>query len=1100
MPLQSDDKKWTTLVRHAQRSHSRLPGLRKIPLRSIAIILLVAAVNVVVWVAVAIVLLICSSLLSNAVLAYTLGLRHAFDADHISAIDLMTRRLLATGQKPVTVGTFFSLGHSTIVIITSIVVAATAAAVSSRFDRFSTVGGIIGTSVSAAFLILLGVMNAYILYKLYKQLQKVLDLPEGREDEAWRIEGGGILFGVLKRLFRVVDRPWKMYPLGVLFGLGFDTSSEIALLGISSIEAAKGTTFWVILIFPILFTAGMCLLDTTDGALMLALYIQPATNFLSQKESQSPSPSSTTQTPLIDPETPNPTPDRNPDTDTTQNHRDPIAFLYYSIVLTTLTVTVAIVIGAIQLLTLILNVAEPTGPFWDGVQTAGDYYDVIGGGICGAFLVVGVGSVFCYRPWRRWVSRRGKTKTGGGEQNEGEGEGEGETGSGAGRIIPRVDTPSPTHTPDPPGFNLSTCPSIFVLPTHLSLDALHQAEETLLQHGARLTYDVAEAPLILGKVGQKKRAALELRSRGVWTEEVNRAPTPHPLVPAKRRRVELEKDATEEVYLGTEDESEEDGVRGRRPAAHLEHPQLSTSTSTGTVSGSTSSATQLLGGAQDGVISVVRLEWLARCVEAQELTPIHPFVVYCARKVERPPTKRDLDTANSQAILDRAKQDAAFKVPLPSSSSTAKSRQHGLSSSQRAPPKLYRQTTSENEEAEPLPPEPEWVHDQVLYACMRSSVLDPPNERFVQQLVKIRTIRELNLDEIGVRAYSTAIAAIAAYPYEIRRPSQVLSLPGCDHKIANLFAEFKSSESGTLAAAETLDKDPNLVILHQFYNIWGVGPKTARDFYYARQWRDLDDVVEHGWNTLSRVQQIGVKYYDEFLLDIPRAEVESIARNICRHANSVRPNATYDGRGVECIIVGSYRRGKPVSHDVDLILTHRDESITHNLVVDVVASLESEHWITHTLALHLTTSHRNQQPLPYRGDSDGKNHFDSLDKALVVWQDPAPQTQPTIQNLDAEGRKNTNPHRRVDIIISPWRTVGCAVLGWTGDTTFERDLRRYAKKSRGWKFDSSGVRERTTGGQVIDLEGAGETWEERERLVMEGLGVGWRPAGERCTR
>lgn len=200
--------KWTaeSLLRRAERSHRRLPGIRKIPLPAIAIILFVAFINVVVWIAAAIVLRYYPSLVSNAVLAYTLGLRHAFDADHISAIDLMTRRLLATGQQPVTVGTFFSLGHSTIVIITSIVVAATAAAVSSRFDSFSTVGGIIGTSVSAAFLILLGLMNFYILYKLYKQMQKVLSLPEGQEDEAWKIEGGGVLFNVLKRMFKLINR------------------------------------------------------------------------------------------------------------------------------------------------------------------------------------------------------------------------------------------------------------------------------------------------------------------------------------------------------------------------------------------------------------------------------------------------------------------------------------------------------------------------------------------------------------------------------------------------------------------------------------------------------------------------------------------------------------------------------------------------------------------------------------------------------------------------------------------------------------------------------------------------------------------------------
>ncbi|BCS26329.1 type-X family DNA polymerase [Aspergillus puulaauensis] len=668
-------------------------------------------------------------------------------------------------------------------------------------------------------------------------------------------------------------------------------------------------------------------------------------------------------------------------------------------------------------------------------------------------------------------------------------------------------TPDPDPNPDldpgaqSGGFTLSDIPPIFVLPTHLTLDALHQAEEILIQHGARLTYDVSEATLILGKVGQKKRAALELRSRGIWTEEVAPTPTPTPEPgsavepPVKRRRIGTATNAAaaEEVYLSTEDESEEDGVRGRQPAAQLKHPQLTTSERT------VPSASQFQKDKNKGTIRVVRLEWLTECAEAQEFLAVDPFMVYCARKIERPATKKDKDTATSQAILDRAKQDASFKVPFSTTTTSPRSRQRDAvssgGSSQRQPPKLYRTTTSENEEAEPLPPPPEWVQNHVLYACMRSALLDTPNERFIQQLIKIRTIRELNLDEIGVRAYSTAIATIAAYPYEIRRPSQVLSLPGCDHKIANLFSEFKSTENGTLAAAEALDKDSDLVTLNHFLNIWGVGPKTARDFYYARQWRDLDDIVEHGWNSLSRVQQIGVKYYDEFLLDIPRDETESIANTVRKHANATRPNASYDGRGVECIIVGSYRRGKPVSHDVDLILTHRDESITHNLVVDVVASLEEEGWITHTLALHLTTSNRNQQPLPYRGDSDGKNHFDSLDKALVVWQDPTPTHQPKERT-----NNNNNPHRRVDIIISPWRTVGCAVLGWSGDTTFERDLRRYAKKSRGWKFDSSGVRERTTGGQVIDLEHGGETWEERERMVMEGLGVGFRPAEERCTR
>ncbi|OJD16754.1 hypothetical protein AJ78_03092 [Emergomyces pasteurianus Ep9510] len=405
-PAEDDDNVKSlkrSLLRKAQKSHNRVPGLRKIPLPALGIIFLIAAVNIVVWVAAAIVLRFHPSLVSTAVLSYTLGLRHALDADHISAIDLMTRRLLATGQKAVTVGTFFSLGHSTIVIVTSIVVAATAAAVSSKFDRYSRVGGIIGSSVSSAFLILLGIMNAYILYKLVQQMKKVLHLKPGEEDKMWKIEGGGVLFRVLKKMFKLIDRPWKMYPLGVLFGLGFDTSSEIALLGISSIQAARGTSIWVILIFPILFTAGMCLIDTIDGALMLSLYIQPAQNFLPAKSSDS---SITTLSTATSPMEQRQHTSGSTVTNPSRNPRDPIAFLYYSIVLTSLTVIVAVVIGVLQLLTMILNVTEAKGRFWDGVETAGEYYDVIGGSICGCFILFGGLSVLVYPYWRRWVARR----------------------------------------------------------------------------------------------------------------------------------------------------------------------------------------------------------------------------------------------------------------------------------------------------------------------------------------------------------------------------------------------------------------------------------------------------------------------------------------------------------------------------------------------------------------------------------------------------------------------------------------------------------------------------------------------------------------------
>jgi len=327
-------------------------------------------------------------LFATAVLAYTLGLRHALDADHIAAIDLMTRRLIASGRKPVAVGMYFSLGHSTVVVLTSIAVAATSASLSQRFDSFSRVGGIIGTGVSAAFLMVLAGLNAFVLWRLTAKLRGALRGEGGGEQNALAeaLAGAGCLTRVFKGAFRIVDREWKMYPLGVLcmfspswcpvryrgvglmhiraVGLGFDTSSEVALLGIASIQAASGTSIWLILIFPLLFTAGMCLLDTTDGALMSALY---QTSTFSQ---------------------------------------DIVAVLYYSIALTAITVLVAVVIGTIQLLSLIYNVAEPTGRFWDGVEKVGEYYDIVGGSIVALFLVGAVVSVLVYKPWRRWEERR----------------------------------------------------------------------------------------------------------------------------------------------------------------------------------------------------------------------------------------------------------------------------------------------------------------------------------------------------------------------------------------------------------------------------------------------------------------------------------------------------------------------------------------------------------------------------------------------------------------------------------------------------------------------------------------------------------------------
>ena len=235
---------------------------------------------------------------------------------------------------------------------------------------------------------------------------------------------------------------------------------------------------------------------------------------------------------------------------------------------------------------------------------------------------------------------------------------------------------------------------------------------------------------------------------------------------------------------------------------------------------------------------------------------------------------------------------------------------------------------------------------------------------------------------------------------------------------------------------------------------------------------------------------------DEFLLKMPRSEVEAIAAIVTEQGRGVTDS------GLECIIVGGYRRGKDACGDVDLILSHRDEHQTYNLVERVVDSLEKAGWITHMLMMNLTNTKRDQQPVPLVPLTRGHG-FDTLDKALVVWQS---QDWPSREADLAENPKAKNPnvHRRVDIIISPWRTVGCAVAGWTSGTTFQRDLRRYVKKVKGWKFDSSGVRERGTG-RWIDLEKWGDpktrapSWQIAEKRVFEGMDLVYREPWDRCT-
>jgi nickel/cobalt transporter (NiCoT) family protein len=260
--------------------------------------------------------------------AYTLGLRHAFDADHISAIDNTTRKLMAEGKRPMSVGFWFSLGHSTVVFVLAFVLAlgikSVSGSVSNAGSRLHDIGGVIGTSVSGGFLYLIAGLNLAILCGIVRVF---LDMRRGRYDEAeleTQLDSRGLMSRFFAPLMRAISKPWQMYPVGVLFGLGFDTASEVALLFLAAGAAGAGLPFYAILCLPILFAAGMSLLDTIDGSFMNFAY-----GWAFSK---------------------------------------PVRKVFYNLVITGLSVAIALVIGTIELGGLLAHELGAQGSFWSWLE------------------------------------------------------------------------------------------------------------------------------------------------------------------------------------------------------------------------------------------------------------------------------------------------------------------------------------------------------------------------------------------------------------------------------------------------------------------------------------------------------------------------------------------------------------------------------------------------------------------------------------------------------------------------------------------------------------------------------------------------------------
>jgi nickel/cobalt transporter (NiCoT) family protein len=275
------------------------------------------------------------------IVAYVFGLRHGVDADHIAAIDNTTRKLMQDGKRPYTVGLWFSLGHSTVVVALIIALIFATRAVAANIPALQSTGAIVGTLVSGSFLWIIGFINAVIVIGIYKIFQTLKQGKLNQEELDNLLENRGFMNRFFRPLFKVINKPWHIYPVGLLFGLGFDTASEVALIAISvGIGVSTSIPLYYILILPLLFTCGMVTVDTADGVAMRVAYGWAFLN--------------------------------------------PIRKIYYNLTVTVISVLVAWAIGTIELLQVLSTELNLSGIFWSWLNTIN--FEMIGFGIIGIFI------------------------------------------------------------------------------------------------------------------------------------------------------------------------------------------------------------------------------------------------------------------------------------------------------------------------------------------------------------------------------------------------------------------------------------------------------------------------------------------------------------------------------------------------------------------------------------------------------------------------------------------------------------------------------------------------------------------------------------------
>jgi high-affinity nickel-transport protein len=324
--------------------------------RVVALYGFLLAVNGLAWTWAVVALSDRPTLLGTAALAYVLGLRHAVDADHIATIDNVVRKLMQEGKRPYAVGLFFSLGHSLSIALAVGAIAAAAFALQGRFQEFRSIGSIIGTGASAFFLLTISAINLVILRSVWRSFRRARRGENvGEQELDLLLSGRGFFARILRPLFRMVTASWQMFAVGLLFGLGFDTATEISLFTVAAGQASGGLSFGTVMIFPALFTAGMTLVDTTDSVLMVGAYGWAFLN--------------------------------------------PIRKIWYNLTITAISVVVALLIGGIEALGLIADKLQLEGGFWSAIASLNGGLANFGYLVVGVFLVSWALSFAIYR-WR----------------------------------------------------------------------------------------------------------------------------------------------------------------------------------------------------------------------------------------------------------------------------------------------------------------------------------------------------------------------------------------------------------------------------------------------------------------------------------------------------------------------------------------------------------------------------------------------------------------------------------------------------------------------------------------------------------------------------